>query len=778
MRLKEALLVFLMSTTTLTYGQIKIGDNPQNINQASVLELESTSRAFVITRVSTAQMNAITPLQGAMVYNTTTKCIHYHNGSQWLNLCDALVNSVNISLEDNGDGTYTFSDANNNLTQINNLNESLVVENGNLILTDTSGNAISVELQNLSAQTFTTDAIINTFPTIFITQDATGTNYNFEVGVIDGESIQDGSIRQIDLAGASVGSTQLRDNSVGNLAMADNAVGSLEIINGSVQPIDIGPGNSNQILTTNGAGAVQWVDQTGLVSAEEVTYNNNTSTLTSNNVQDALDEVTNNVNTLTIGDVLAQGNDAGNQNIRNVTDPSLSQDVATKNYVDQAITAGTADGSETILSNGTNINITGIGTSGSPYVINNTFTEVDGSVTNEIQTISLSGNNLILSNGGGSVPLPSGADGVISNISASANNLIFTGVNGGFNGNVNLEPLVDNAVANNGFLTVEVDGSITNEIITASSLNGPILTITEGGNDFDIDLTGVGGGSADGVVSNVVLNGNDLVFTGFGGGFNSFVDLSSIDTTLDEAAVDAFVANNGFLTTEVDGNITNEIITASSLTGTTLTITEGGNDFDIDLSGLGGGSTEEADGTTITGIGSNADPFKIEPSTVLGQFLRTDPATGNVIWDDLPTGTAGAVNSDGITIVGDGVASDLSVPTGGITSAQIFDGTIAAVDLNQMGAANDQILKWNGTVWAPAADAGGTVYAAGAGLTLNGTDFDVDNLAGEVTGPTTATVIANDAVTSAKIANGTIAAVDLNQMGAANDQILKWNGTV
>ncbi|MEB8330796.1 hypothetical protein OO009_15670, partial [Flavobacteriaceae bacterium KMM 6897] len=44
-------------------------------------------------------------------------------------------------------------------------------------------------------------------------------------------------------------------------------------------------------------------------------------------------------------------------------------------------------------------------------------------------------------------------------------------------------------------------------------------------------------------------------------------------------------------------------------------------------------------------------------------------------------------------------------------------------------------------------------------------------------GPTTATVIANDAVTSAKIANGTIAAADLNQMGAANDQILKWNGT-
>ncbi|MGY8916287.1 MAG: hypothetical protein ACKVJF_14545, partial [Flavobacteriales bacterium] len=95
MRLKKALLVFLISTATLTYGQIKIGDNPQNINQASVLELESTSRALVITRINTSQMNAITPLQGAMAYNTDTNCIHYYNGSQWLNLCDALVNSVN-----------------------------------------------------------------------------------------------------------------------------------------------------------------------------------------------------------------------------------------------------------------------------------------------------------------------------------------------------------------------------------------------------------------------------------------------------------------------------------------------------------------------------------------------------------------------------------------------------------------------------------------------------------------------------------------------------------
>ncbi|MEJ1223844.1 beta strand repeat-containing protein, partial [Sediminicola sp. 1XM1-17] len=249
-------------------------------------------------------MNAITPLQGALVYNTETQCVHYYDGIQWLNLCDALTNSGNINLVDNGDGTYTFSDANNNVTEINSLNESLAVDNGNLVLTDTAGNAVSVKLQDLNSQTFTTDAIINTFPTIFITQDASGTSFNFEVGIINDENIQDGSIKQADLAGSSVGSAQLRDNAVRNAAMADNAVGSPEIINGSIQPIDIGPGTSNQVLTTNTAGAVEWTDQSGLVSADEVGYNNASSNLSATNVQEALDELDGANNTINLVDNL------------------------------------------------------------------------------------------------------------------------------------------------------------------------------------------------------------------------------------------------------------------------------------------------------------------------------------------------------------------------------------------------------------------------------------------------------------------------------------------
>ena len=60
---------------------------------------------------------------------------------------------------------------------------------------------------------------------------------------------------------------------------------------------------------------------------------------------------------------------------------------------------------------------------------------------------------------------------------------------------------------------------------------------------------------------------------------------------------------------------------------------------------------------------------------------------------------------------------------------------------------------------------------------LNGT---ILALTGDVTAAqnSNATTIANNAVTSAKIADGTIAAADLGSMGAtATGQVLQWNGT-
>ena len=139
-------------------GQIKIGDNPQNIDPASVLELESTSRVLVITRLTDAQMNSLSPLRGALVYNTSQECLHYFDGTNWINMCEAFDNSFTVS----------------------------------------------------------TDAVFNIFSndsTVVVTQ--TDNNYNFEVNQITGENIVDTSINGAsEIQQGSITGLQLQDSTI------------------------------------------------------------------------------------------------------------------------------------------------------------------------------------------------------------------------------------------------------------------------------------------------------------------------------------------------------------------------------------------------------------------------------------------------------------------------------------------------------------------------------------------------------------------------------------
>lgn len=94
-------------------AQIKIGDSPSIINNSSLLELESTGKVLVITRVNNEEMMAITPLTGGMVYNSDENCIFYFNGANWVNLCNATnleeFNETITSLISNADGTFTYT---------------------------------------------------------------------------------------------------------------------------------------------------------------------------------------------------------------------------------------------------------------------------------------------------------------------------------------------------------------------------------------------------------------------------------------------------------------------------------------------------------------------------------------------------------------------------------------------------------------------------------------------------------------------------------------------
>jgi len=86
--MKKSFLIVILIITNVVNAQIKIGDNPQVLNTASLLELESSSKVLVISRMSELEMADLNPLQGAMVYNLDASCIYYYDGLQWNNLCN------------------------------------------------------------------------------------------------------------------------------------------------------------------------------------------------------------------------------------------------------------------------------------------------------------------------------------------------------------------------------------------------------------------------------------------------------------------------------------------------------------------------------------------------------------------------------------------------------------------------------------------------------------------------------------------------------------------
>ncbi|MEM5540980.1 hypothetical protein, partial [Olleya sp. AS48] len=109
--MKKILLILTILITTNALAQVKIGDNPQNIDQNSVLELESTTKTLVVTRITTAQMNAITPLEGAIAYNTDEDCLFQFNNNAWNSLCvDVMASETVTSIVSNNDGTLTYTD--------------------------------------------------------------------------------------------------------------------------------------------------------------------------------------------------------------------------------------------------------------------------------------------------------------------------------------------------------------------------------------------------------------------------------------------------------------------------------------------------------------------------------------------------------------------------------------------------------------------------------------------------------------------------------------------
>ncbi|MBK6904689.1 MAG: tail fiber domain-containing protein [Saprospirales bacterium] len=148
----------------------------------------------------------------------------------------------------------------------------------------------------------------------------------------------------------------------------------------------------------------------------------------------------------------------------------------------------------------------------------NTPLPLDNSPTNELQTLSLAGSELYLSNGGGTVVLPPEQDGSITNelqtISQNGNTINLS--NGGgsvtissgtvYNAGAGID-ITGEVISNTG----DADSDPFNEIQTIS-LNGNTLSLSNGGGDVNFPLAPVYSGgpgiSIDG--SNQISNAGDL----------------------------------------------------------------------------------------------------------------------------------------------------------------------------------------------------------------------------------------------------------------------------
>jgi hypothetical protein len=80
--MKKLLLFSLIISGFTANAQVKIGDNANTINSSSMLELESTNKALLITRV--ASTTAVTsPINGMVVYDISSSCIKAYQGGVW-----------------------------------------------------------------------------------------------------------------------------------------------------------------------------------------------------------------------------------------------------------------------------------------------------------------------------------------------------------------------------------------------------------------------------------------------------------------------------------------------------------------------------------------------------------------------------------------------------------------------------------------------------------------------------------------------------------------------
>ncbi|PCE63444.1 hypothetical protein [Sediminicola luteus] len=539
MKIKGLTICIFVGFLHCTWGQIKIGENPQQLHPASVLELESTDRALIIPRVDQSQMEAITPLAGALVYNTTAGGVYYFEGRSWINLGSdnqqLRLNQNLLTLEDGGqpiDISTLLTNTGNN----QNLGPAVLTKE-TLQLTIENGEGVRIDLSD-----FALDTDLSGFLTEELDDDPTN-----ELELPDDSAATNGDV--------------LTTDGDGNYSWATPTSGGGTDTNDFVSAGNLN--DQNLILTGTGtAGAT--IDLSPFALDTD---------LTGFLIEELDDDPTNELelpddSAATNGDVLVTDGD-GNYSWAT---PTSGGETDTNDF----ISAGNL--------NDQNLILTGTGTAGatidlSAFALDTDLTgflieELDDDPTNELElpddSAATNGDVLITDgNGNYNWATPTSGGGTDTNDFVSAGNLngqnlVLTGT-GTAGATIDLSPFaLDTDLT--GFLTEELDDDPTNELELpddSAATNGDVL-ITDGDGNYSWTTPNAGSTDTNDFVSAGNLNGQNLVLTGSGTAGAS-IDLSpfALDSDL-----------SGFLTIEVDGDTTNELQNANE-----VPITDSANHF-------------------------------------------------------------------------------------------------------------------------------------------------------------------------------------------------------
>jgi hypothetical protein len=778
--MKNLFLIVICCLVTLiapkSFGQVGIGT--ETPNPKAVLELKSpgNNQGFLVPRLTTAQRTAISGLtaaeNGLMVYDATEQKFYYYQHPQWQPLRTgadvSVVAGTGISIT--GNTISAIPDGDGNAT---NEIQDLVVT-GATIKISNNPTATSIDLSTVAGvdnQNLTYD---ETSGQLTISEGNSVVVKPADNGVTSAK-ILDGTVSTIDLADGSVTNAKLGDNAITSGKIADLSIVDADISNtANINVTKLAQGAVNEVLTTTASGPA-WKPVVG-ASGGTVT---NVATGTG----------------LTGGPITATG-----------TISIANSGVGTAQLADNAVTSvKIVDGTivDADISGVSNTKVSGLGSLATLSSVGSAQI-TDGSIAAaDLNAMSAANGQVLKFNGAAWAPA---ADAGVSTTLNSGNILVGNATN------------VATAVTMSGDATISNSGALTianNAITSAKIFDGTIV---------DADISGVSNTKVSGLGALATLssvasaqitdgsvaaadlnamsaaNGQVLKFNGTA--WAPAAD-AGVSTTLNSGNIlvgnatnvatavtmsgDATISNSGALT------IANNAITSAKIFDGTIVDADISGVSNAKVSGLGALATLSSVASAQITDGSIVAADLNAMSATNGQVLKFNgtawaPAADAGVSTTLNSGNilvGSATNvATAVTMSGDATISNsgaLTISNNAITSAEITDASIVAADLNTMSATNGQVLKFNGTTWAPAADAGvSTTLNSGNILVGSATNVATAvSMSGDATiSNIGALTIANNAITSAEITDASIVAADLNAMSATNGQVLKFNGTV